>query len=259
MDWQCEVHTLFRTEHLSVKYSISSAIDWFFKNEAEGIILEDDVLPIPTFFLYCDELLEKYRHDKRIGVISGSNFISKRFTTTDSYYFSRYNHIWGWASWRRAWCLSDISMKAWPSWRDSGGLNTISDGNKLIELYWEDEFNRTYHGVINTWDFQWRFTCWYYGMLTAVPIHNQTYNLGFGPDAVHTKGEIPDYLIESIPKPVTFPLSHPYRVERSVNADALLDRFAFGITRKEVIRRNIRRLPLIGYCLKKIKILRKKI
>jgi hypothetical protein len=254
VDWPCEVKTLFRIENLGCKYGVSGGINWFFENEEEGIILEDDVLPIPSFFEYCDELLARYRHDMRVGVISGCNLITKHFTPTQSYYFSRYNHVWGWASWRRAWQYYDVNMKAWPNLRDKGGIKTISDRNKLFEFYWSAIFDNTYRCGIDTWDYQWTFSCWSQGMLTALPAYNQTYNLGFAhPDAVHTTGAAPEYIKENIPVSLVFPLRHPVNVERSVEADALLDRVAFGISKRSYLKSKLRQIPLIGDFLSKIK------
>lgn len=254
VDWNCEVKTLFREKNLGCKIGVSSGIDWYFDNEEEGIILEDDVLPLPTFFPYCDELLKRYRNDERVGVISGSNMISKRFIPKESYFFSRYNHVWGWATWRRAWQYYDVNMQAWSEWRDNGGLASISDNNKLFESYWTAIFDNTSNGGINTWDYQWTFTCWYHGLVTALSAHNQTYNLGFGiPDAVHTICDSPDHLNESIPESLTFPLSHPVNVERSIVADDIINRRVFRITEIAFIRQKIARLPFIGERLKYFK------
>ena len=111
VDWECEVKTLFREQNLGCKYAVSSAIAWFFENEEMGIILEDDCLPDPTFFNFCQELLARYRHDQRIGVISGDNFQFGHRRNDDSYYFSKYVHIWGWATWRDRWVNSyDVTI-----------------------------------------------------------------------------------------------------------------------------------------------------
>jgi hypothetical protein len=254
VDWPCEVKTLFRNENLGCKLGVSGGINWFFENEEEGIILEDDVLPLPSFFEYCDELLERYRHDPNVGVISGCNLISKRFKTAESYFFSRYNLIWGWASWRRTWQHYDVNMHDWPEWRDKGGIKSISDGNKLFESYWNAIFDNVYRGGIDTWDYQLIFSCWYHGMVTALPALNQTFNIGFGhPDAVHTTANTPSYVNESIPETLIFPLSHPITVERSIAADATTDRLVLGITKREFMRQRIMRIPMIGNLMKEIK------
>jgi hypothetical protein len=254
VDWPCEVKTLFRNENLGCKLGVSGGINWFFENEEEGIILEDDVLPIPSFFDYCDALLERYRHDQKVGVISGCNLVSKRFKPAESYFFSRYNHVWGWASWRRAWQHYDVNMHNWPEWRDNGGLKSISDSNKLFESFWRAIFDNAYLDGIDTWDYQWVFACWYNGMITTLPCHNQTKNIGFDQDATHTTGATHDYIEESIPEILSFPLCHPLKIERSIDADSLMDKLVFKITYLTRIKKAIMQIPLIKdirlYCKK---------
>lgn len=115
VDWPCEVHTLFRARNLGCKTAVSGGISWFFEQEEEGIILEDDVLPDQSFFVFCEELLERYRHEAKVTMISGDYFHGNNHQPTASYFFSRYTHIWGWASWRRAWQHYDREMAQWPS------------------------------------------------------------------------------------------------------------------------------------------------
>jgi len=125
VDWDCEVKTLFRDKNLGCKIAISSAIDWFFENVEEGIILEDDCLPHQSFFWFCQELLEYYRNDTRIMHISGDNFQFGRKRGEGSYYFSKYSHVWGWATWRRAWKCFDINMKSFEEFKAENQINSI--------------------------------------------------------------------------------------------------------------------------------------
>jgi len=113
VDWDCDVHTLFRKKNLGCKHAISGALDWFFSNVEDGIILEDDTLPHPKFFRFCEELIARYRNQKNIIAISGDNFQHGKRRGENSYYFSKYVHIWGWATWKRAWELYDVNMKEW--------------------------------------------------------------------------------------------------------------------------------------------------
>lgn len=254
VDWPCDIKTLFHDKNLGCNLGPFEGISWFFRNEEEGIILEDDILPLPTFFQYCDELLERYRYNEKVGVISGCNIISKRFSANESYFFSRYNHVWGWASWRRAWALYDGSMLAWPAWRDSGGLTSISDGSKVFEYSWGKRFNKAFKGGVDYWDYQWTFTCWYHGMLSTIPAHNQTRNVGFGINATHTTGGVPDYVEESLPELLTFPLRHPASLERNTEADALIGQRAFGMNNFAEIKLKIRQPFLsIGTLLRRLK------
>jgi hypothetical protein len=252
VDWPCAVKTLFPTSNLGCKLGPASGTDWFFRHEEEGIILEHDVLPLPSFFVYCDELLERYRDDERVGLISGSNLIAERFAPQDSYFFSGYSLCWGWATWRRAWRHYDVDMAAWPAWRDQGGLRLTSDGSKVFESYWRDLMDRTCRGDITTWDYQWIFACWYHGMLCALPAQNQTDNIGFGPGATHTISR-PRCVRESVPQPLRFPLRHPPHVARTPGADLLIGRHVFALTpRGSLIRhlmsikRRIRGIPYLG-------------
>src|SRR3989344_7840291 len=111
VDWDCEVVTHFSEVNLGCKCRMSSGVDWVFQTVPEAILLEDDCLPHPSFFRFCEEMLEGYRNDERISMIGGTNFQKGRERSPDSYYFSRYTHIWGWASWRRAWQkIYDVEM-----------------------------------------------------------------------------------------------------------------------------------------------------
>jgi hypothetical protein len=240
VDWPCDVKTLLRESNLGCKMSVSGGISWFFEHEPEGIILEDDVLPMPTFFDYCDDLLTRYRDDERVTMISGCNFIADRFRVDESYFFARSCHIWGWASWRRAWRHFDLRMPAWPAWRDGGGLRTVADGNRLFEFYWHHKFNSCYSGAENAWDYQWTFACWLAGGLSAVPAINQTKNLGFGNDATHIWAGIPEYVSACPPRPLGLPLIHPNAVLREPAADALLSSRVYGINFGDFIRRGMR-------------------
>ena len=112
VDWDCEVKTLFREKNLGCKFAVSSAIDWFFKNVEEGIVLEDDCLPSQSFFWFCQELLERYRNDERVMLIGGNNR-GVDFLKNHSYFFSKYVQIWGWATWRRSWEKYDSKIRKW--------------------------------------------------------------------------------------------------------------------------------------------------
>jgi hypothetical protein len=207
VDWPCEVKTLFREQNLGCKQAVSRALDWFFECEAEGIILEDDCVPDPSFFQYCDELLERYRDDDRIALISGDNFQFGRVYGESSYYFSRYCHIWGWASWRRGWQRYDRDMNAWPAFRDSGELERVFASRPREARYWRRAFDKVRQGKIDTWDYQWNFAVWAHRMLTILPQKNLVRNIGFGVDATHTTGR--NKFADMRAEKLDFPLQHP--------------------------------------------------
>ena len=206
VDWECEVLTNFSEVNLGCKVRVSSGIDWVFEQVEEAIILEDDCLPHPTFFRFCEELLERYRNDERIGMISGDNFQFGQVRTDDSYYFSRYTHIWGWASWQRAWKNYNVKASAWPAIRDGGWLENIRL-NSNEKLYWSNIFQSVYDGKIDTWDYQWTLALWAQNMVSAMPHCNLISNIGFRSDATHTHSE--SIYSEIQINEITFPIRHP--------------------------------------------------
>ncbi|MDP2217461.1 MAG: hypothetical protein Q8J68_09260 [Methanolobus sp.] len=218
VDWNCEVLTNYSEVNLGCKRRISSGLDWVFDTVEEAIILEDDCLPDPTFFRFCEELLEKYRDDERIAMISGDNFQFGRKRTEYSYYFSRYPHIWGWASWRRAWKNYDVEMKLWPEIQDGRWLKDLLGDTKSV-WYWQYTFDKAYTGEIDTWDYQWVFACWIQSALTVIPNVNLISNIGFCSGAVHTK--VKDKYSEIKTHPLNFPLSHPLYILRDSMADSI--------------------------------------
>jgi hypothetical protein len=124
VDWDCEVLTNYAEANMGLADRVSSGLDWVFSLCDRAIVLEDDCLPDPSFFRFCDELLDRYRDDERVMAISGDNFQLGRRRTRYSYYLSRYNHCWGWATWRRGWQHYDHRMQLWPLVRDGGWLWT---------------------------------------------------------------------------------------------------------------------------------------
>jgi hypothetical protein len=231
VDWDCEVKTLFRKQHLSLKESISSAIDWFFDREEIGIILEDDCVPNRSFFEFSEELLNYYRTDERIMSISGDNFQFGHNSSEASYYFSRYNHIWGWASWRRAWEKYDVQMKLWPKVKNEGVLYDMLIDTNVVK-YWENVFDRTYLGHIDTWDYQWTFACWINNGLTILPSVNLISNIGFREDATNTQKK---NKYANLPtEPVRFPLNHPLTIIRNARADRITEADHYGISRSKL-------------------------
>jgi hypothetical protein len=189
IDWPCQIERLYSDVNQGCRVGVSRAITWFFEQVEEGIILEDDCVPHPDFFPYCTTLLERYRHDTRVWCISGNNFQNGQWRGDGSYYFSRYNHCWGWASWRRCWQHYDADLSQWPALRDSGLLYTIFE-NPVERKYWRAIWQRLLDECKpDTWDYQWTFTCLANGGLTALPNRNLVSNVGFGDDATHTTGK----------------------------------------------------------------------
>lgn len=207
VDWPCNVLKNYSDVNLGCKVRVSSGLNWVFEQVEEAIILEDDCLPHPTFFQFCQELLEMYRNDKRIGMISGDNFQFGLRRNDDSYYFSKYNHIWGWATWRDRWQDSyDVNISHWPKIRDEGWIVDLV-GNKTEANYWKGIFEDVYKGKIDTWDYQWTFACWLQRRLTILPNVNLISNIGFNDDATHTTVQ---NKFANLPlSDMHYPLNHP--------------------------------------------------
>jgi hypothetical protein len=239
VDWSCEVLTNFSDVNLGCKNRVSSGIDWVFEQVPEAIILEDDCLPHPTFFQFCQELLERYREDSRIAMISGDNFQFGHRRTDCSYYFSRYNHIWGWASWRRAWKHYDKEATLWPALKDGGWLDVLI-GSPGEREYWAKTYQAVYEGRIDTWDYQWTLASWTQGMLSILPNVNLISNIGFGADATHTHsaGIYANMKAEAM----AFPLRHPEIVLPHREADAFTARGMFSTSLPRRILQKMRAL-----------------
>ncbi len=219
VDWPCELYTNFRDGNLGCSIGPSSGISWFFENVGEGIILEDDCVPHPTFFRFCDELLDRYRADQRVMTISGNNFQFGQKRSIYSYYFSRFPHIWGWATWRRAWKHFDVKISLWPEIKNGNWLNDLFDNRKLAKTF-TTLFDKVYKGeIVTVWDYQWTFASLVQGGLTVIPNVNLVSNIGFLPEGTHTKKT---YRVANMPtEPMLFPLSHPPYFLRDFIADQI--------------------------------------
>jgi 2-polyprenyl-3-methyl-5-hydroxy-6-metoxy-1,4-benzoquinol methylase len=177
IDWPCEVLKNYSDTNLGCKRRVSSGLDWVFSQVDEAIILEDDCLPHSSFFTFCDNLLERYRDDTRIMMIAGSNFLAKEIHSETSYFFSRYFPIWGWATWRRAWAKYDISMKDWPSLRRDQQISAMYI-QESMRTHMANAFDLTYQGSIETWDYQWFYSCLFNNGLAIMPKVNLISNIG---------------------------------------------------------------------------------
>jgi hypothetical protein len=240
VDWPCTVTTLFRDQNLGCKRAVSSAIDWFFDQVPEGVILEDDCIPDPSFFPYVTTLLERYRDDTRVMMISGDNFIAGHWRPTASYYFSGFTHIWGWASWRRAWAQYDVDMSDWPAQRAEGLLERRFPDSIEARTYWAGLFDRVRRGEIDTWDYQWAYTTFKRGGVACMPAVNLISNIGFGADATHTLD--PEAKLANLPSAaLPMPLTHPQDVAADESADAWTLANVFGIDSRPVGQRGEQR------------------
>ncbi len=219
IDWPCKTKTDFRDINLGCGKGPAAAISWLFQHEEQGIILEDDCVPDNSFFFFCEELLERYRDDSRVMHIAGTNHNPKFVRDNSySYFFSQVGHMWGWATWRRAWSLYDINMGGFDEIIKKDYFKDIYP-NFLIRKYMIKKFSETYIGKIKgVWDYQWEFTRIINSGLTIMPRNNLVYNIGFGEDATHTFSSN-NYFKNTAVKPLKFPLKHPPFVIKDVQSE----------------------------------------
>ncbi len=202
-------------DNLGCDRRIASGLDWVFGHTDRAIILEDDCLPDPSFFPYCQELLERYQSDPRVHMVSGFN--ATGLHTAYSYHFSRCYHIWGWATWARAWQHYGEEMRSWPRLRQERWLDAeLEDakGARLTEMYFEE----AYSGRMPQWDFYWAFSSLERGAVSVTPEVNLVRNIGHGPEATHQRD--PSDPLAHVPQgSLSFPLRHPPEVEVFAPAD----------------------------------------
>lgn len=233
VDWDCEVLKNFSDTNLGCGIRPATGISWVFDMVEEAIVLEDDCIPDPSFFPYCDELLERYRDDERIAHISGNNFCGDRYQLDDSYFFSRYALTWGWATWRRAWQYYDFDIKLWLRTKQRNLLQDIFSDPHTVAT-WTRIFQDVTDGKIDAWDFQWILACWLQNGLAILPNVNLVSNIGFGADATHTfsaeSTAVDDLQLSLATEAINFPLKHANviipdtRIDRFIQ-DALYDYF----------------------------------
>lgn len=182
VDWDCELKTLFRDENLGCKLGVNSGITWFFKNVDEGIILEDDCLPTKSFFEYCERLLSKYRYNNRIMMISGSNPATAIYDMKSDYFFSHFYHVWGWATWKRAWAKMDINLSSWPKYKKDNFLDRFYHHSQKNRRFSEKMFDEVYNKKTSVWAIQWSYSCLTNNGFAILPKYNLVCNIGLSGD-----------------------------------------------------------------------------
>jgi hypothetical protein len=223
VDWECDVFKNYSDVNLGCGRRPATGISWVFEQVEEAIILEDDCVPHPTFFRFCEELLERYHANNRVMMIAGSNHWFGQRQTAYSYHFSRHMWNWGWATWRRAWQHYDIEIKRWPELRSTSWLRDILGHPSAVE-YWQKIFDKAYaaRGNVDYWDYQWTFMCWAQNGLCVFPNTNVISNIGLGEDATHTKKAT---FVSNLPlSQIKFPLEHPPYVVQDREIDDFLAR-----------------------------------
>ena len=227
VDWDCTVETNFAERNLGLRQRIESGLNWAFARVDQAVILEDDCVPHPTFFRFCEELLDKYNDNDQVMHISGDNFGFQRQTgIQDSYYFSSYAHVWGWATWKRAWLRHDVEMQDWHydevRERIMNGFSTNAE-----QRYWRHTFARVIANEIQTWDYRWLFTCLLNQARCIMPYENQISNIGMGIMGTNTKNA--SHSLANLPtQAVSFPLRHPVNLQINREANSLAAQLFFS-------------------------------
>lgn len=237
VDWDCQVFKNYSEVNLGCGKRTASGLDWVFSTEEQAIIFDDDCLPHQTLFRFYQEMLDRYRGDERIVSIGGNNYNFNGQRLHYSYHFSRFPHLWGWATWRYVWQkYYDFKINLWPEIRDNNWLMDIF-GHVQAETalkgdifktycrrediwYWYNKFDIIHKGMWNTWDYQFFFMCLLQHGLAVLPNVNLVSNIGFGDGATHTCNETE--LANVSTEPMTFPLVHPPFMIPDAWADAYM-------------------------------------
>ncbi len=227
VDWKCDVLKNYAETNMGLKRRISSGLDWVFAQVEEAIILEDDCLPHPTFFRFCEELLTRYRDKPRVMHISGNSYQpeSYRCALKASYYFTRYPHVWGWATWRRAWALNDVALTRWQSLPDKDAFLRRFE-HRRERAFWRWAWDAVAEGRLDSWAYGWAFACMAHDGLAINPAVNLVDNIGCGTEATHTRRR-KDCREDFPAGPIAFPLIEPADMIRDREADARTARMTF--------------------------------
>jgi hypothetical protein len=224
VDWPCEVTHDFAPENLGLRGRIPSGIDGVFSEVERAILLEDDCVPHPTFFPYCEQLLDRYTDEERVVHLAGSQLLSEPPNGGASYHFSRYVHIWGWATWRQAWRHYDGALDEWHALgrrRREARLRRWFSSERERN-YWRYVWDEHYEE--ENWSAQWSYVCISRDALAVTPNRNMITNVGFGADASNAS-EDPLRIGNRPLQGISFPLSHPSSIEADTAADAVTSHF----------------------------------
>jgi len=239
VDWNCEVQTLFRETYLDVRQSLSGAIKWFFEHEPEGIILEDDCLPSQSFFWFCQELLEYYRHEQKVGAICGYYSNEIDYKPSSSYFFSRYLRVWGWAGWRRTFEGYDSNIKSLIEKNNTWQSDIFNHKDVLLKKYFQQMFDQVANGEIDTWDTQLQYLLWQKKQQVIVSSKNLIQNIGWSQGA---HAQTKDHNHDLPTSEIGFPLTSPEIVERDVKADKEIELKSYQITKLSYLKSQLRKL-----------------
>ena len=239
VDWDCEVKTLFRDQNIGCRLAVGQAIYWFFEQEPEGIILEDDCLPSQSFFWFCQEMLEYFRNDKAVGVICGFYSNELEYKPSASFFFSRYLRVWGWAGWRRSNEGYDSNINLLIEKQNTWKKDIFSRTDIFLKRYWQDMFEEVGSGKIDTWDIQLQYLLWQKKQQVIVSSKNLVQNIGWAQGA-HPLTK--DNNHELATSEINFPLTTPDMTERDTRADQVIEKISYQITIFSFLKKLLRKM-----------------
>jgi Glycosyl transferase family 2 len=225
VDWACDVHYHYSETNLGARECYKSGVDWAFSEVDEGIVLDDDCVPDPTFFVFVQDMLERYRDDPRVMMVCGTNYLGHWKEHRQSYHFSHFGSVWGWASWKRAWSFYDASMSAWGDENVKKQIRDLLANDEVYALQ-ARRFDRLYGEPQDrhSWDLPWSLARLVHSGLTIVPSVNLVANIG----NIDGRGLPPDHPLANLElAPLAFPLRSPGAVAVDREYDQLHTRRIF--------------------------------
>ncbi len=223
IDWPCDCRFNEAERNLGLANRVSSGITWALDSQERVVILEDDCVPSTSFFRFAEEMLDRYRNERRVSVVTGNNFQRGVKRGKGSYYFSMFPHCWGWATWRDRWQDYDHELHCW-----SETLRFLEGfGDRALTEYWEGAYRRVISGEVDSWAYRWLFSCWAKRALTVTPNRNLVTNIGFGEEGTHCKKKDRNLVVRS--RQLRFPLRHPEAISHDLEADEFVLRNVFNV------------------------------
>lgn len=228
IDWPCDVRTRYLDENVGLQRNVVGAIDWFFEHEDAGVILEDDCLPAPDLLPFAASVLERYADEPQVMHVSGLNMRPEPRRTPHSYFFAEVGHVWGWATWRRAWRRFDPELRVWPELAPS-----LGPGAPRLRRMIGRKLASAHAGRKWTWSRAWYGATVAHHGLAVIPAVNLVENVGDGPDATH--GPTPGHpLRRPAEGRLTFPLHHPAHLVPDPGYERLLAEYHAGTYRRRI-------------------------
>ena len=236
LTWTCEVFENIAPANLGCGKRISSGLDWVFSHVDEAIILEDDCIPNYDFFGFCSEMLDAFKDNAHIGMISGSSFLPLGVDPDYDFFVSNYAHIWGWATWKSTWMHYDFGIKNWPNGK-SEMFNRVAIRTRREKRYWQLAFDSVKSGALDTWDYQLVHMLWSRNLKTIAPTKNLVSNTGFDKSATNT------FFNRELSERATSGFNWPLRWPESLSVDPEKD---------ELIGKEIFEIGLIAFITRKV-------